>query len=34
MPSGSPGMVGQKTEIWTIYAVTKDGKPPKVFVTV
>ena len=34
MPSGSPGMVGQKTETWTIYAVTKDGKPPKVFVTV
>jgi|SRR5579883_1213750 len=34
MPSGSPGMVGQKTETWTIYAVTKDSKPPKVFVTV
>jgi hypothetical protein len=34
MPSGSPGMLGPKTETWTIYAVTKDGKPPKVFATV
>jgi hypothetical protein len=34
MPSGSPGMTGPKTETWTIYAVTKDGKPPKVFTTV
>jgi hypothetical protein len=34
MPSGSPGMTGPKIEIWTIYAVTKDGKPPKVFATV
>ena len=34
MPSGSPGMTGPKTEIWTIYAVTKDGKRPKVFATV
>jgi hypothetical protein len=34
MPSGSPGMTGPKTETWTIYAVTKDGKPPKVFATV
>ena len=34
MPSGSPGMTGTKTETWTIYAVTKDGKPPKVFATV
>jgi hypothetical protein len=34
MPSGSPGMTGPKTESWTIYAVTKDGKPPKVFATV
>ncbi len=34
MPSGSPGMSGPKTETWTIYAVTKDGKPPKVFTTV
>jgi hypothetical protein len=34
MPSGSPGMTGPKTGTWTIYAVTKDGKPPKVFTTV
>jgi hypothetical protein len=34
MPSGSPGMNGPKTETWTIYAVTKDGKPPRVFTTV
>jgi hypothetical protein len=34
MPSGSPGMTGPKTETWTIYAVTKDGKPPRVFATV
>ncbi|EFI53096.1 DUF411 domain-containing protein [Afipia sp. 1NLS2] len=34
MPSGSPGMTGTKTEIWTIYAVTKDGKPPQVFATI
>lgn len=34
MPSGSPGMIGPKTETWTIYAVTKDGKPPKIFATV
>jgi hypothetical protein len=34
MPSGSPGMPGPKTETWTIYVVTKDGKPPKVFATV
>lgn len=34
MPSGSPGMTGPKTESWTIYAVTKDGNPPKVFATI
>ena len=34
MPSGSPGMTGPKTETWTIYSVTKDGKPPQVFATV
>jgi hypothetical protein len=34
MPSGSPGMTGPKTESWTIYSVTKDGKPPKVFATI
>jgi hypothetical protein len=33
MPAGSPGMTGAKTETWTIYAVTKDGKPPQVFST-
>ncbi|MBX5454686.1 MAG: DUF411 domain-containing protein [Acidobacteriia bacterium] len=33
MPSGSPGMTGPKIETWTIYAVTKDGKPPRVFAT-
>ena len=31
MPSGTPGMGGPKTESWTIYAVTKDGAPPRVF---
>ncbi|TAL82138.1 MAG: CopG family transcriptional regulator [Beijerinckiaceae bacterium] len=34
LPSGSPGMTGSKTETWTVYAVTKDGEPPKVFTTV
>jgi hypothetical protein len=34
MPSGSPGMNGPKTETWTIYAVTKDSRPPRVFATV
>lgn len=34
MPSGSPGMNGSKTETWTIYAMTKDGRPPQVFATV
>ena len=34
MPSGSPGMNGPKTGTWTIYAVTKDGRPPQVFATV
>jgi hypothetical protein len=34
MPSGAPGMTGPKTETWTIYAVTKDGKAPKAFATV
>lgn len=31
MPEGSPGMTGQKTAAFTIYAVTKDGTPPKVY---
>ena len=34
MPSGSPGMTGQKTQTFVIYAVTKDGKAPKVYATV
>jgi hypothetical protein len=34
MPSGSPGMTGQKTQTFVIYAVTNDGKPPKVYATV
>jgi hypothetical protein len=34
MPSGSPGMFGEKTEPFTIYAVTKDGKAPTVYATV
>jgi hypothetical protein len=34
MPEGSPGMFGQKTEPFTIYAVTKDGKAPTVYATV
>ena len=31
MPAGSPGMSGTKRETFTIYAVTKDGAPPKVY---
>jgi len=34
MPQGSPGMTGRKTGPFTIYAVTKDGAPPKVYATV
>jgi len=34
MPMGSPGMVGDKTEPFVIYAVTKDGAAPTVFATV
>jgi hypothetical protein len=33
MPEGSPGMFGAKTETFTIYAVTKDGKAPTVYAT-
>jgi hypothetical protein len=33
MPMGSPGMGGTKTEKFTIYAVTKDGKKPRVYAT-
>src|SRR6266700_1088577 len=31
MPTGSPGMFGQKTRTFVIYAVTKDGKAPMVY---
>ena len=33
MPLGAPGMTGAKTSTFTIYAVTKDGAPPKVYAT-
>lgn len=33
MPMGSPGMGGEKTGTWTIYAFTKDGKAPTVYAT-
>ena len=31
MPMGSPGMGGAKSEPFTIYALTKDGKAPTVY---
>jgi len=31
MPLGSPGMSGKKTEAFKIYAISKDGKPPKIY---
>jgi hypothetical protein len=31
MPEGSPGMTGGKSAPFTIYALTKDGAPPKVY---
>jgi hypothetical protein len=31
MPEGSPGMTGSKAGPFTIYAVTRDGAPPKVY---
>jgi hypothetical protein len=31
MPMGSPGMGGARTEPFTIYAVTQDGKVPTVY---
>ena len=34
MPAGSPGMTGRKSGPFTIYAVTKDGAPPKVYAVV
>lgn len=33
MPMGSPGMSGEKTAPFTIYAVTKDGAEPAVYAT-
>jgi hypothetical protein len=33
MPIGAPGMPGQKTGSFVIYAVTKDGKAPTVYAT-
>jgi hypothetical protein len=33
MPLGAPGMTGTKTSTFTIYSVTKDGAPPKVYAT-
>lgn len=31
MPAGSPGMVGQKTAPFIVYALPKDGGPPTVY---
>ncbi len=31
MPAGSPGMDGEKDGPLTVYAVSKDGAPPRVF---
>ncbi len=31
MPPGSPGMVGAKTGPLTVYAISRDGTPPRVF---
>jgi hypothetical protein len=33
MPAGSPGMGGDKTELFTVYAFTNDGKAPTVYAT-
>lgn len=33
MPLGAPGMNGTKNGTFTIYAVTKDGKPPTIYAT-
>lgn len=33
MPTGAPGMGGQKDGAWTIYAFTKDGTAPTVYAT-
>jgi hypothetical protein len=34
MPTGSPGMTGKKTGPFKIYAVSKDGAPPKIYAVV
>jgi hypothetical protein len=31
MPTGSPSMQGTKTESFSIFAVTRDGKTPAVY---
>lgn len=31
MPSGSPGMYGERTGPLTVYAIARDGSPPRVF---
>ncbi|MDQ2805290.1 MAG: CopG family transcriptional regulator [Pseudomonadota bacterium] len=31
MPSGSPGMYGEKAGPLTVYAISRDGTPPRVF---
>jgi len=31
MPPGSPGMVGDRTGPLTVYAISRDGTPPRVF---
>lgn len=31
MPPGSPGMYGDKTGPLTVYAISRDGTPPRVF---
>lgn len=31
MPPGSPGMYGKKTAPLTVYAISRDGTPPRVF---
>ncbi len=31
MPPGSPGMFGEKTGSLTVYAMSRDGTPPRIF---
>ncbi|MEP6567371.1 MAG: CopG family transcriptional regulator, partial [Mesorhizobium sp.] len=33
MPTGAPGMGGEKAGPFTVYAFTKDGKAPTVYAT-